>query len=35
MNTTRRAILAAPMLAAPTLAGAQSWPTRPVRIIIP
>lgn len=35
MNTTRRAILAAPLLAAPALAHAQSWPTRPVRIIIP
>lgn len=35
MNMTRRAILAAPLLAAPALAQAQSWPTRPVRIIIP
>jgi len=33
MNATRRAILATPLLAAPALA--QSWPTRPVRILIP
>jgi tripartite-type tricarboxylate transporter receptor subunit TctC len=35
MNTTRRAILAAPLLAAPAMASAQSWPTRPVRILVP
>lgn len=35
MHATRRAILAAPLLAAPALARAQSWPTRPVRIIVP
>ena len=30
----RRAILAAPMLAVPALASAQSWPSRPVRIVL-
>lgn len=35
MNATRRAILAAPLLATPALARAQSWPARPVRIIVP
>jgi tripartite-type tricarboxylate transporter receptor subunit TctC len=34
--TTRRALLAAPLLAAPSLALAQGeWPQRPVRIIVP
>ena len=32
---TRRAILAAPLLAAPALAQAPPWPDRPVRIVIP
>jgi tripartite-type tricarboxylate transporter receptor subunit TctC len=36
MNATRRALLAAPLLAAPGLARAQAeWPVRPVRIIVP
>lgn len=34
--TSRRALLAAPLLAAPALARAQAWaPTQPVRVIIP
>jgi tripartite-type tricarboxylate transporter receptor subunit TctC len=36
MRPTRRALLAAPLLAAPAVARAQAtWPTRPVRIIVP
>ena len=30
----RRALLAAPVIALPALAQAQSWPTRPVRIVV-
>jgi tripartite-type tricarboxylate transporter receptor subunit TctC len=31
----RRALLAAPLLALPTAAGAQAWPARPVAVILP
>lgn len=31
----RRALLAMPALLAPTFAQAQSWPSRPVRIVVP
>ncbi|NMJ40375.1 tripartite tricarboxylate transporter substrate binding protein [Roseomonas sp. JC162] len=30
----RRALLATPLLAAPAVAGAQAWPSRPVRVVV-
>ena len=30
----RRALLATPVLAAPAVAGAQAWPSRPVRVVV-
>jgi tripartite-type tricarboxylate transporter receptor subunit TctC len=35
MRLSRRALLAAPILAAPAVARAQTWPDRPIRLVVP